>query len=274
MEAGRGLSMRLYAALIRLYPPAFRDRFAFKMVQLFGDQLRDARAGSGDGGVVLTWFRGLGDLAVNGIAERLRGDRPGHALEPTPPSIRGLGLFGVIGGVVLLAAFVVDISSELNLVRLILFNVGAMAVALAVHRRQGARAPRLSLAVATAVIVANAWYLAMLLLAIGRPVFPEPDPEFRRIEFYAGAAMWLSDAAFGLVAFRLRAVPRWAGLGLAVGTFFGFLGMGNLELVSGDYGWFFTPLALGGIGLGGIAWVVLGASLMLPRQARVEGPGG
>jgi hypothetical protein len=274
MDGDRGLSGRLYAALMRLYPPTFRDRFAFEMVQLFGDQLRDARAGSGFGGVVLTWFRGLGDLAVNGIAERLRGDRPGQALEPTPRSIRGLGLFGVIGGVVLIAAFVVEIPSELNLVRLILFNIGAMAVALAVHRRQVARAPRLSLVVATAVIVANAWYLAMLLLSIGRPVFPEPDPEFRRIEFYAGVAMWLSDAAFGLVAFRLRAVPRWAGLGLAVGTFFGFLGMGNLELVSGDYGWLFTPLALGGIGLGGIAWVVLGASLMLPRHVRVEGPGG
>ena len=274
MNAGRGLPSRLYATLLRLYPPAFRDRFAFEMVQLFGDQLRDARDRSGVQGVVLTWFRGLGDLAVNGIGERLRGDRPGQALEPTPWTTRGLGLFGVIGGVVLLSAFVVNIPSDLNLVRLVLFNVGAMAVALAVHRRQAARAPRLSRAVATAVVVANAWYLAMLLLAIGRPVFPAPDPEFRRITFYAGAAMWLSDAAFGLVVFRLRALPRWAGFGLAVGTFLGFLGMGNLELVSGDYGWFFSPLALGGIALGGIAWVVLGASLMLRHHARVANPGG
>ncbi len=274
MDGDRALSERLYAALMHVYPRTFRDRFAFEIVQLFGDQLRDARAESGFGGILRTWVRGLGDLAINGIGERLRGDRPGRALEPTPPSIRGLGLLGVIGGVVLLAAFVVNISSELNLVRVTLFDLGAMAVAFAVHQRQAGVGRRLSLLVASAVIVTNAWSLAMLLLGIDRPVFPEPDPEFRRIAFYAGAATWLSDAAFGLVAFHLRAVPRWAGLGLAVGSALGLLGMSHFELVSGDFGWFFTPLALGGIGLGGIAWVVLGASLMLPRHARVEGPGG
>jgi hypothetical protein len=268
MDGAPDLSERIYRTLVGLYPPAFRLRFADEMVHLFGDQLRDARASARIGGVAMTWFRSLGDLATTAITERLADGRPGSSMEPTPPAVRGLGLLGVVGGVVLLAAFVVDIPAELNLVRLILFNLGSIAIALAVHWRQASRAPRLSLVVASAVIVANTWYLAMLLLGIGRPVFPEPDPEFRRIMFYAGAAMWLSDAAFGLVAFRLRAVPRWAGLGLAIGTALGFLGMGNLELVSGDFGWFFTPLALGGIGLGGIAWILLGASLMLPRQAR------
>ena len=266
-------SLRLYRVLLRLYPTAFRTRFADEMVQQLGDQLRDA--GRAPGGVASVWFRTLGDLLVTAASERIRRDTAvAQSLVAPSPTSRLLGLAGIVGGVVLLAAFVVEIPPDLNLVRLVLFNVGSGAIALAVHGRQASRAPRLSGAVATAVIVANAWYIAMLVLAIGRPVFPEPDPEFRRIAFYAGAAMWLSDAAFGLVAFRLRAVPRWAGLALAIGTFLGFIGMGNFGLVSGDYGWFFTPLALGGIALGGIAWIVLGASVIRPRPAVIANSSG
>ena len=55
----RGPSERVYAGLIQLYPAAFRERYREEMVRLFADQLRDARAGRGFGGVVMTWLRTL-----------------------------------------------------------------------------------------------------------------------------------------------------------------------------------------------------------------------
>jgi hypothetical protein len=110
----------------------------------------------------------------------------------------------------------------------------------------------------------------MLVLSIGRPVFPEPDPDFRLVFDYAAAAMWLSDAAFGLLVFRLRAVSRWAGLALALGSVLGFLGMGRLGLVTGEYGWLVSPVALGGIALNGLAWILLGLSLVLAGRWRAR----
>ena len=160
-----------------------------------------------------------------------------HSLAPSPSaSTRLLGIVGIVGGLVLVAAFVPNLpwTRELFQLRLVLFNAGAIAVALAVHRRQAAVSRRLSLAVTVAVILANAWYLAMVVLSIGRPQFPAPDPEFRLVMFFAGVALWWADAAFGLVAWRLRAVTRWGALALAIGSILAFMGMDRLELARGD----------------------------------------
>lgn len=44
---------------------------------------------------------------------------------------RALGAAGVLGGLVLLAAIVTDIRPDLNWIRLVLFNIGAIAVGIA-----------------------------------------------------------------------------------------------------------------------------------------------
>ena len=51
---------------------------------------------------------------------------------------RMLGAAGILGGVVLLAAFVIDIPGSVNVLRLVLFNLGAIAVVVALYRRQAA----------------------------------------------------------------------------------------------------------------------------------------
>lgn len=262
---------RAYRGLLRLYPADFRSRFGDEMVQLFGDQMRDARTGRAAFGPVGTWFRTLGDLVVTAASEHTRRDRTvAHSLAQ-PPSImaRALGALGILGGLVLLAAFVIDIAPEANVVRLLLFNLGAIAIGIAVHVRQASISPRLSFAVAAPMILANAWYLVMAILSIGRPVYPEPDADFRPIFFYAGVAMWLTDAIFGLVAFRLGVVSRMAAIVLAVGSIVGGSGMGGLAGTFPSLAGFtalVAPYSLFGIVLVGVGWILLGIDVTFRRR--------
>ena len=212
MDRADASPARLYRRLLRLYPSAFRARYEDEMVRLFEDQLRDVRAAGEPAGIARLWLRVLGDLAVTAASERAGRDRTvAHSLSTAPStSSRVLGLLGVVGGLLLVAAFVPGLpwTQELTQLRLVAFNVGAIAIATAVHRRQVPVAPRASLVAAGAVALANAWYLAMIVLSIGRPVFPDPDPEFRQVAFWAGVAMWWADAAFGIFTWRLRSATR------------------------------------------------------------------
>jgi hypothetical protein len=270
MRRAEASPARIYRRLLALYPSGFRARYTDEMVQLFDDQLRDARRSGAPGGTARTWLRAMRDLAVTAAAEHAGRDRTVAPLVSALPatSTRLLGIVGIVGGLVLVAAFVPNVpwTRELIQLRLVLFNAGAIAVALAVHRRPAAMSRRLSLAVTVSVILANAWYLAMVVLSIGRPQFPAPDPEFRLVWLFAGVAMWWADAAFGLVAWRLRAVTRWAALALAIGSLLAFTGMDRLELVRGDLAWLFRPAALFGIALNGLGWILLGLDVALRRR--------
>jgi hypothetical protein len=183
-----------------------------------------------------------------------------HSLATAPPtSSRVLGLVGILGGVVLLAAFLVEIAPGVNVLRLVLFNIGAMAIVVAVHRRQASAAPVLALLGAVPAFLANAWCLAMVVLATDRP---QPFAgDFGLVYFFAGLAMWLTDAAFGLVTLRLGIVTRWGALVLAVGSVLAILGMDRLELTSRDNPTVFGSLGLAGVALNGIGWILLGLDL-------------
>jgi hypothetical protein len=176
-------------------------------------------------------------------------------------------LLGIVGGVAIAAAFIPGISwsQEAFQLRLVLFNVGAIAILAAVRPRR-ANTP-FSRTVAAAAIAANAWYLAMVVLSIGRPQFPEPDSGFRFIAFGAGAAMWLTDAAFGLVALRNAVLARPAAIALAIGSVLAFLGMDRLGLVQSEVARLVQPLALIGIGMNGLAWILVGIDLLRSRTS-------
>jgi hypothetical protein len=175
---------------------------------------------------------------------------------------RALGAAGIVGGAVLLSAFVIGIPDWFWDLRMTLYLVGAIAVVAGVHRRQVAFAPSFSLAVAVAAIAANGLYLARAVVFPNSPWHPFAGDN-GMVFFYAGLATWIADAAFGTVAFRLGAVTRWGALALAVGSALAILGMDRLELTSPADPTIFAPLGLIGVALNGVGWILLGLDLML-----------
>jgi hypothetical protein len=173
------------------------------------------------------------------------------------------GVVGVLGGLGLLAAFVVEIPPELNTVRLVLFCAGAIAVAVAAYGRHAAVSGPLTLAGTIPLVAANGWYIAWILLAVGRERPFAGD--FGMVGFWAGLAFWLADAWFGLVSLRLGVLWRWAALALVAGSLMAIAGMDRLELTSAASPTVFAPIALAGVAMNGIAWVLLGLELAVPR---------
>ena len=198
----------LYRRVLHFYPAEFRARFGDEMAQIFVDQLRDARRG-GLSGIFGVWVRTLGDLATTAVSEHVRKDRTmGHSLSVAPSrTTRVLGLTGILGGVWLVAWLLPSIPwgpDGINL-RLVAFNVGAIAIVVALSRRLPASSA-LAAAIVPITALANAWYLLMVILSIGRPVPPEPDPDFRLIGFWAGVAMWWASAPGARAPWRARRV--------------------------------------------------------------------
>ena len=254
---------RVYRALLGLYPAAFRARFADEMVQLFSDQLRDARTDGAPAGATRTWLTTLRDLAVTAASEHARRDRTvAHSLTISPSnSSRVLGLVGILGGAIGFAGFVGafpwDSPEAVNL-RIILGNVGAIAIVIAVHRRQASVAPVLALLAAVPALLANGWYIVWLVLS--------PSGHFGLIGFFAGIALWLTGAAFGLVTLRLGVVTRWGALAVAIGSVLAVTGIDRLGLTSSGNPTIFGPLSLGGLILTGLGWILLGIDVAIRRR--------
>jgi hypothetical protein len=66
--------VRVYGALLRLYPRSFRASYRHEMTVLFAQQLDDARAEAGTVGVLRLWTHSLIDLIATAPAEHLEKD--------------------------------------------------------------------------------------------------------------------------------------------------------------------------------------------------------
>ena len=260
---------RAYRALLRVYPARFRARFGDEMVQLFGDLAHDAMGDRRPMAPAQLWLHTLWDLAMTAPSEHRRERTLAHSLSlPPTHTMRILGLLGILAGLQILSAWVPNLpwTHELFNLRLVVFNIGVIAIVVAVHRRQARVAHDLSLAAAIPAVTANAWYLVMIVLSIGRPIYPEPDPGFRQIFFYAALALWLADSAFGFVALRIGVVARPAALAVALGSLMALAGLGGLGLVTGPFAALVAPMSLAGIAILGIGWVLLGLDVARHRR--------
>jgi hypothetical protein len=133
-----------------------------------------------------------------------------------------------------------------------------------VHRCQASAAPALALLGAVPAVLANAWCLAMVVLALGSP---QPfASDFGLVYFFAAEAMLLTDALFGLVTLRLGVVTRWGALALAIGSVLATTGNDRLGLTSAENPTIFGPLALAGIVLSGAGWILLGLDVATRRR--------
>ena len=252
MTSRSGGHERVYRGLLRLYPADYRERYSDQMVQLFADQVRDDGAGR-------SWLRAMGDLPGSAISEHLRRNRTmaqSLTLAPTPAG-RLLGLLGAIGGAFLLLGFInLDAwSPELFNLRLLAFDLGAIAVGLAAFPRHARVSRSLALASSLPVIVANAAYTLFTLKGENQPI---------DVFILTAAAMWLSDAWFGLITLRLGVLSRWSALALLVGSVAAFAGMGNFGLA--PEGSLAEKIILTGVVVQGVAWVVLGLEIALRRR--------
>jgi hypothetical protein len=277
-------SERVYLRLLRLYPAHFRQRYGSAMAQLFADQLRDARSAGWRGSVGLTWLRTVTDLVATAIVEHTRREttvaQSAEIHRPTPVT-RMLGLLGVVGGALLLAAFVswnpfADLAA--NTIRLFLFTLGGVAIALALYRRQAAVAPRLALVVTAAVVLTCIWNTVHLVVALGQEHPFGGTIGF--IYFLAMLSLWLTAAAFGAAVLRTgaaaRGLPAWlatavriGALALAIGSLLAILGMDRLELIrSESFGAQVQSIAGFGIFLNGVGWILLGLGVLLGGSRR------
>ena len=119
------------------------------------------------------------------------------ATRPGDPSsaTRLLGVIGVLGGLALLAAFVVEIPPAWNTVRLFLFVSGAIAVAAAAYGSHAAASRGLALAGTVPLVLANGALIAWILLAVGRDRPFAGD--FGLVGFWAGLGLWLATPGSG-----------------------------------------------------------------------------
>jgi hypothetical protein len=251
---------RVYRGVLRLFPAEFRDRFGEDMVQLFHDELRDARSGRASGGAAGAWIRLVADVAVNASGEHFRRNRTvANSLTSAPPvEARILGVAGVIAGIVILLVFVVDLPQELFPLRLIVFSIGVIGIGVGVHRRQAALAPAASIAATGALVLATAFFLATVLIV----------PPGNIVSFWSGLGLWLAFAVFGAVTAWIGAVSRWGALALALGSVLTLTGIDRLGLVSEDAPTIFNTLSQVGIATMAIGWILLGVDLA--TRARVE----
>jgi hypothetical protein len=271
------VSERVYAGLLRAYPRKFRARYQAEMVLLFSDQLRDARTANGAGGITVIWLRTLLDLVASAFGEHLRKDRTMAqslaTFEPTR-SMRWLGLVGLAGGALLLFAFITFSPFEArwaNMVRLVTFSLGQAAIALAFYRRQALAAPTVAFWSTALVVFAGVGYALWLVLALW---VPSPfSGSFGALNLFGNGLLWLSAALFGVALLRTGAVwkgmPRRLGLVARLGAIallgsaLGWIGDDRLGLVDSEpYGQLIGSLAMFGVFLNGLGWVLLGSVLV------------
>jgi hypothetical protein len=192
----------------------------------------------------------------------------GHSLDirPTPLS-RVLGAIGVVGGVLLLIGYVdLDFwTSDIFNFRLVLFNLGAIAVALASYSWHFAVSRPLAHLTAAPVIVANAAYLVFTVKLVAQPGNLGPG-DFQPLNLFilTAAAMWLSDAWFGLMTYRFGVLNRWSALALVVGSIGAFMGMGVFGIAPS--GTFMEKVILALLALPGLAWILLGLEVAFRRR--------
>ena len=257
---------RVYRALLRLYPEPFRSRFGEELVQLFGDVLRDARDGRpGAGGVAATWLRILIDVALTAPPEHLEQRRVAHSLSrPASAATKALGILGIAGGLVMLASFVPFIWPDLDAfnARLIVLNVGTIAIVTALARRQSAGRSRLLSAAALAVVVVNVSHLVLIAGIVAQPGEPGmgsfPPPYGRVLQ-----AVWLTGLGLGIVSLLRRIGSRPGAASLALGSALAFWP------TLGPFTELIGTLAFIGVALVGLGWVLLGTDVATRRRSTI-----
>ena len=83
-RADGNTSERIYAALMHVYPRAFRAEYGDEMLEYFRDRRRDEKARAGNRGLARLWSRVLLDLASTALHEHVVAARVSRHAPPSP----------------------------------------------------------------------------------------------------------------------------------------------------------------------------------------------
>src|SRR5258705_8432332 len=200
--------------------------------------------------------------------------------EPTRTT-RALGLFGVVGAILLLVAFASFEPFEdarANEVRLVVFSLAGAALALAFYRRQAVVAPTLALLTTGSVVIAGTWYAAMVLAA---PAIEHPFiGPFGLLNLLANIALWVTPAIWAIGMLHTGAAwqgmsPNQAratklGMTILLGSIVAWIGDDRLGMVHSLWGALWQAVALAGVAMNGVGWLILGAVLVLAGRRPVS----
>jgi len=193
--------------------------------------------------------------------------------EPTRAT-RVLGLFGAVGAILLLSAYVSFEPFEdarANEVRLVGFSLAGVAISLAFYRRQAVVAPTLAILTTGGVAIAGLWYAAMVIVA---PGIEHPFiGAFGLLNLFANIALWVTPTiwAIGMLhtgaawqdVSRSRARLTKLGIAILLGSIVAWLGDDRLGLVDSLWGQMWQTIALAGVAMNGIGWLILGTVLVV-----------
>lgn len=277
MRKRQDISERIYGRLLRLYPAAFRSRYAEQMRQAFRDACQAAYRQSGAFGVVLVWSATFGDLVKTALEERVR--QGGHGMSrSTLTSIAGPLTF-VVGALWLLTALG-DLAFQTGLIHdepllgltLLPFLLSFLPMPLALlgtnWRFQTAvsRLGRLGLTASTIGCVGVVVTVSSsLLTASGEPGASQPTI-FGYTAFAFFSCIRLGYVLFGIDSLRYRPLAHGNGLPLLLGL---------SAALSLPYGWFGMPAIIQSISMppfwhfsiAGACWAWLGVALTGRRQS-------
>lgn len=292
MSEGRNpsVSERVYRALLLAYPKGFRDAYGPRMVQAFGDLLRQEFGRAGTIGLLVLWARTVWDLLSTAFAERSKTVVPVFS---STGMMRAGGFAAMVGGVLgVLAGLGRGIvwrtpysSSPVMYDEEVLNLLGSFASLLIAAGMLGLYAsmrngPRklatlgVGLAcLATATLAVAGVYGSVVLLSSGYPENAIVPPGV----FGVGATVgFVGFLLFGVALFTARALGRWSVLPLVLGllplaTPIVFLALpAGLERSIGGPGLLPSALLLGPAMVVDLGWILVGYLLWSGRTRASE----
>jgi hypothetical protein len=217
------LSARIYAAMLRAYPSAFRAEYAEPMVQLFRDRSRAAHLTGGLAALLILWSHTLSDYARTTIEEHASGGI--HMTRETVLKLSGwallVGALSLIMGVFATSrpqydpynALSLGIDRYANVAADFLITAGFLLVSLGIAgllMRYGQAVGRM--ARAALVVSTTSGLLAAAGIVIGALGIAD---ETAWVMFMLGMTfMFVGLLIFGVSCLRRELMPRWNGLPL------------------------------------------------------------
>jgi len=227
------ISVRVYRALLVVYPKKFREDYEVQMVQVFRDSFRDAYHRNGMPGMVDLWLHTIVDLVFTALIERIS-ERSQYMFSPR--IILWGGLAGVFCGLFWMIAGVAPTSGASTLVLALVLGLGGLA---SLYSWQTGQGGKLALAGFVLGIIGTGLALSPLLGISGSSVNLEIDPVGAApMVLLIASGLAVSGAGLtllGVTSLRAHTLHRWRGLPLGVGL---------LGIIQGMIFWLFYYLPL------------------------------